>query len=74
MDVKQAINERRAYRSLEPVKITEQLVKDLAESAQLTPSCLIIDPGGSFLYMRLKLWRKCILAWIKATNGQRQVP
>nr|MDO8083032.1 hypothetical protein [Candidatus Freyarchaeota archaeon] len=39
MDVKQAINERRAYRSLKPLKITEQLVKDLAESAQLTPSC-----------------------------------
>lgn len=39
MDVKQAIRFRRAYRSLEPVEITEELVHDLAESAQLCPSC-----------------------------------
>lgn len=29
MDVIQAINERRAYRSLKPVKITEDLIKAL---------------------------------------------
>jgi nitroreductase len=39
MDVKQAILTRRAYRSLEPVEITEELIRDLAESARLTPSC-----------------------------------
>lgn len=39
MDVQQAINERRAYRSLEPVEITEKLVKDLAKNARLAPSC-----------------------------------
>ena len=39
MDVKQAIRVRRAYRSLEPVEITEDLVHYLAESAQLCPSC-----------------------------------
>lgn len=39
LDVKQAISERRAYRSLDPVKITEDLTRDLAESAQLAPSC-----------------------------------
>ncbi len=39
MDVKQAIQTRRAYRSLEPVEITEELIKDLAESARLAPSC-----------------------------------
>ena len=39
MDVKQAIHTRRAYRSLEPVEITEELIRDLAESAQLTCSC-----------------------------------
>ncbi len=39
MDVKQAIRERRAYRSLDPVKITKDLIRDLAESAQLAPSC-----------------------------------
>ena len=39
MDVKQAIHTRRAYRSLEPVEITEKLIGDLAERARLTPSC-----------------------------------
>lgn len=44
MDVQQAINERRAYRSLEPAKITEELVKDLAKNAQLAPSCFNNQP------------------------------
>ncbi len=44
MDVIQAISERRAYRSLEPVKITEDLIKDLAESARLAPSCFNNQP------------------------------
>jgi nitroreductase len=39
LTVKEAIEARRAYRSLEPVEITEELIRDLAESAQLTPSC-----------------------------------
>jgi nitroreductase len=39
VDVKQAIHTRRAYRSLEPVEITAELIKDLAESARLTCSC-----------------------------------
>nr|MDO8135844.1 nitroreductase family protein [Candidatus Njordarchaeum guaymaensis] len=37
--MKQAIRERRAYRSLDPVQITEDLIKDLAECARLAPSC-----------------------------------
>lgn len=44
MDVKQAIRERRAYRSLDPVPITDDLVRDLAESAQLAPSCNNFQP------------------------------
>lgn len=44
MDVKQAIHTRRAYRSLEPVEITDELIGDLAESAQLTPSCFNNQP------------------------------
>ncbi len=39
MDVTQAIDLRRAYRSLDPVVITEDLIKDLAHHAQLAPSC-----------------------------------
>lgn len=44
MDVKQAVYQRRAYRSLDPVDITEELVKDLATSAQLAPSCFNNQP------------------------------
>ncbi|HER45323.1 MAG TPA: nitroreductase [Thermoplasmatales archaeon] len=39
MDVKEAIQKRRAYRSLELVDITEQLIRDLAGCAQLSASC-----------------------------------
>lgn len=44
MDVKDAINKRRAYRSLEDVEITHELIEDLAKSAQLAPSCMNNQP------------------------------
>ena len=44
MDVKQAIMERRAYRSFDPVEITEELIENLAASAQLAPSCFNNQP------------------------------
>ena len=44
MDVKRAIQERRAYRSLDPIEITEGLVRDLAENARLAPSCFNNQP------------------------------
>ncbi len=44
MNVKQTIQARRAYRSLEPVEITQELIRDLAESAGLTPSCFNNQP------------------------------
>jgi nitroreductase len=44
MDVKQAIEQRRAYRSLDPAQITEGLIEDLAECAQLTASCFNNQP------------------------------
>jgi len=44
MEVKKAIQERRAYRSLDPVEITENLIRDLAESASLAPSCFNNQP------------------------------
>lgn len=44
MDVIEAIKKRRAYRSLEPVVITEELVRDLVRSAQLAPSCFNNQP------------------------------
>jgi nitroreductase len=44
MDVNKAIFERRAYRSLEPVEITSEIIKSLAESARLSPSCFNNQP------------------------------
>lgn len=44
MDVKDAINTRRAYRSLEKTEITAQLVDDLAKSASLSASCFNNQP------------------------------
>lgn len=44
MDIIQAIRERRAYRSLDPVKTTKELIRDLARSAQLAPSCFNNQP------------------------------
>ena len=56
MDVKQAIEERRAYRSLDPVEITDELVRDLAESARLAPSCFNNQPWRFvFVYDPAKL-------------------
>jgi nitroreductase len=44
MDVWKAIEERRAYRSLDPVEVTEELVRDLANCARLAPSCFNKQP------------------------------
>ena len=44
MDVHRAIHERRAYRSLIPLEITDDLIEDLARSAQLAPSCFNNQP------------------------------
>jgi len=44
MDVKQAIDQRRAYRSLEPIEVTEELVGQLGEAASLAPSCFNNQP------------------------------
>ena len=44
MDVHEAIQKRRAYRSLAPVEITEETAKDLAGHAALAPSCFNHQP------------------------------
>jgi nitroreductase len=44
MNVIDAIRSRRAYRSLDPVTITPELVRDLAECAQLAASCFNNQP------------------------------
>ena len=44
MDVKEAISKRRAYRSLDPIEINEDIIKDLAGSASLSCSCFNKQP------------------------------
>ena len=44
MNVKDAINNRRAYRSLEPVEITKELIDDLTSCTQITASCFNNQP------------------------------
>jgi nitroreductase len=55
MDVHTAIETRRAFRSLDPVPVGEELARDLAHHAQLAPSCsnnqpwryvFVYDPGA----------------------------
>lgn len=53
MNVKKAIKERRAYRSFEFVEVKDDLVKDLAELAQITPSCANKQPWR-FIFVREK--------------------
>ena len=44
MSVKETIEKRRAYRSLDPVEITRDLIEDLAEMAKIAPSCAKKQP------------------------------
>jgi nitroreductase len=44
MNVKEAIETRRAYRALVPVEITDALIEDLASAARLAPSCFNNQP------------------------------
>ena len=42
--LKDIINKRRAYRSLKPLEVTEDLIKDLSQCAGLAPSCYNNQP------------------------------
>jgi len=56
MNVKEAIEKRRAYRSFDPIEISKELVKNLAEVAQITPSCANQQPWRFiFVYDQNKL-------------------
>ena len=51
MDVKEAIEKRRAYRSFGPVEITDGLMGELASAARLTASCFNNQPW-KFVFAR----------------------
>ena len=44
MTVKEVIKNRRAYRALDRVEITKEIIDDLVESAQLSASCFNYQP------------------------------
>lgn len=44
MSVHEAIEKRRAYRAIEPIDATDELIKDLAYHASLAPSCYNNQP------------------------------
>ncbi|MCX6842973.1 MAG: nitroreductase family protein [candidate division WOR-3 bacterium] len=60
MNVVDAINARRAYRSLAPVVITEELVRDLVRCAQLAPTCNNNQPAR-FVFV----WEPAMLEKVK---------
>jgi nitroreductase len=74
LDVKQAIAERRAYRSLEPTPISEALIKDLAGSASLAPSCFNYQPWRFIFVQSRAALQKLHTAlskhndWVKAAS------
>ena len=70
MNVTDAIHARRAYRSLEPVNITEELVDDLATHAGLSASCNNNQPWRFvFVYERETLERM----WETLSRGNKWV-
>jgi nitroreductase len=44
MDVKEAIEKRRAYRAIDPIDVTDNLIEELSRSAQLMCSCFNKQP------------------------------
>ncbi|MCX8095820.1 MAG: nitroreductase family protein [Caldisericia bacterium] len=53
MEVKEAIEKRRAYRSLDEIEISEDMIKDLFNSAVLAPSCFNNQPER-FIFVKSK--------------------
>lgn len=44
MNVKEAIEKRRAYRSLDPIQITDEIINSFIKTAQISPSCMNKQP------------------------------
>ena len=74
MELKKVIQERRALRSLDAVKITRDLVKDLATFAGLAPSCFNNQPWRYVFVWEKKILKKVFAAlsggnsWAKAAS------
>lgn len=56
MEFSKLLEQRRSYRSLEPVKIDESLINELAKAVRLTPSCYNNQPWRFlFIYEKVLL-------------------
>jgi nitroreductase len=56
MEIDQLIQKRRAYRSLDPVEIDDEMIVALSESIRLSPSCFNNQPWRYvFVHERVKL-------------------
>lgn len=53
MALENLVNQRRAYRALEPVEITKNLIERTAQIAQLAPSCMNKQPW-KFIFVHEK--------------------
>ena len=51
MDVKDVIEERRAYRSLEKIEINDEIINELGKAAQMTPSCFN-NQSWNFVFLK----------------------
>ncbi len=67
MDVKETILKRRAYRSFDPFEVTEELIADLAESAQLAPSCMNKQPW-QFIFVKEKVQLNKLFSTLSTGN------
>lgn len=74
MDVHEAIKKRRAYRSLEPAEITDELIKDLAYHSSLAPSCFNNQPWRFIFVYDKEMLKKCMLHYHLVMSGHRMPP
>jgi nitroreductase len=62
MDVKNAIEKRRAYRSLQKIKITKNIIDKLANAALLAPSCFNNQPWQFIFVYKEEMLEKVFTA------------
>lgn len=71
MGVRETIDERRAYRSLDPVEITDELIQDLTACARLAPSCFNHQPWR-FVFVRGRKLKEMHRALSKGNEWARR--
>jgi nitroreductase len=67
VQVTEALNNRRSYRSLDPVEITEEAVRELASAASLAPSCFNRQPWR-FVFVRSREGLDAVFASLSRGN------